>query len=401
MLIQPDQQQIQEWLERGVTNYLEAEHLKQSLMSGRQLRVKFGIDPTSDKIHLGRAVPFWKLKQLQDWGHQIILIIGDFTARIGDASDKDSERPMLTKEQVEYNLTNYIEQISKILDISKVEIRYNSEWLSNLSFDTLTEIANIFSVNEMLDRDNFSQRHQNHTRISLREFLYPLIQGYDSVVVKSDLELGGNDQYFNLIAGRKVQKYYNQEPQDIVTFELLLGIDGRKMSSSWGNGIYITDTPNEMFTKVMAVKDEFIMDYFRLATDISSSQIEEYKQRLDSGANPRDIKIDLAISIVGRYYYGLEEANKAKEYFEQLFTKQEIPTDVPTISAEKIEDRRLFAVLAQVFAMSNSEAKRAIQDGGVKVNQEILEDAFYELDFTQNQEYILQKGKKNIIKIIP
>jgi tyrosyl-tRNA synthetase len=198
-----------------------------------------------------------------------------------------------------------------------------------------------------------------------------------------------------------VQKYYNQEPQDIVTFELLLGIDGRKMSSSWGNGIYITDTPNEMFTKVMAVKDEFIMDYFRLATDISSSQIEEYKQRLDSGANPRDIKIDLAISIVGRYYYGLEEANKAKEYFEQLFTKQEIPTDVPTISAEKIEDRRLFAVLAQVFAMSNSEAKRAIQDGGVKVNQEILEDAFYELDFTQNQEYILQKGKKNIIKIIP
>jgi tyrosyl-tRNA synthetase len=400
MSIQPDQQQIQEWLERGVTNYLEAEHLEQSLMSGRQLRVKFGIDPTSDKIHLGRAVPFWKLKQLQDWGHQIVLIIGDFTARIGDASDKDSERPMLTKEQVENNLTNYIEQISKILDISKVEIRYNSEWLSNLSFDTLTEIANIFSVNEMLDRDNFSQRHQNHTRISLREFLYPLIQGYDSVVVKSDLELGGNDQYFNLIAGRKIQKYYNQEPQDIVTFELLLGIDGRKMSSSWGNGIYITDTPNEMFTKVMAVKDEFIIDYFRLATDISILQIEQYKQRLANGDNPRDIKLDLAKSIVGRYY-GLEEANKAKEYFEQLFTKQEIPTDVPTISAEKIEDRRLFAVLAQVFAMSNSEAKRAIQDGGVKLNQEVIADVFYELDFGNNQEYILQKGKKNIIKIIP
>jgi tyrosyl-tRNA synthetase len=400
MSIQPDQQQIQEWLERGVTNYLEAEHLEQSLMSGRQLRVKFGIDPTSDKIHLGRAVPFWKLKQLQDWGHQIVLIIGDFTARIGDASDKDSERPMLTKEQVENNLTNYIEQISKILDISKVEIRYNSEWLSNLSFDTLTEIANIFSVNEMLDRDNFSQRHQNHTRISLREFLYPLIQGYDSVVVKSDLELGGNDQYFNLIAGRKVQKYYNQEPQDIVTFELLLGIDGRKMSSSWGNGIYITDTPNEMFTKVMAVKDEFIIDYFRLATDISILQIEQYKQRLANGDNPRDIKLDLAKSIVGRYY-GLEETNKAQEYFEQLFTKQEIPTDILTISAEKIEDRRLFAVLAQVFAMSNSEAKRAIQDGGVKVNQEVIADVFYELDFGNNQEYILQKGKKNIIKIIP
>ena len=398
MSIQVDQQKIQEWLTRGVTNYLESEHLEQALLSGRQLRVKFGIDPTSDKIHLGRAVPFWKLRQLQDWGHQIVLIIGDFTARIGDASDKDSERPMLTKEQVEYNLTNYIEQISKILDITKVEIRYNSEWLSNLSFDTLTEIADIFSVNEMLDRDNFKQRHQSHTRISLREFLYPLIQGYDSVIVKSDLELGGNDQYFNLIAGRKVQKYYNQNPQDIVTFELLLGIDGRKMSSSWGNGIYITDSANEMFVKVMAIKDDFILDYFRLATDILANEVEDYKQRLEAGENPRDIKIDLALAIVARYY-GVEEANKARDYFEQLFSKQEIPADVPTIQAGELEDKRLFAVLAQVFEMSNSEAKRAIQDGGVKVNQQIVTDIFCELDFIKNSECVIQKGKKNIIKI--
>lgn len=399
MSVKVDQQQIKEWLTRGVTNYLEAEHLEQQLSSGKQLRVKFGIDPTSDKIHLGRAVPFWKLKQLQDWGHQIVLIIGDFTARIGDASDKDSERPMLSKEQVEHNLTNYIEQISKILDISKVEIRYNSEWLNNLSFDTVTEIANIFSVNEMLDRDNFSQRHQNHTRISLREFLYPLIQGYDSVIVKSDLELGGNDQYFNLIAGRKVQKYYNQAPQDIVTFELLLGIDGRKMSSSWGNGIYITDTSNEMFTKVMAIKDEFILDYFRLATNISYSDIEQYENQLKKGDNPRDIKIKLAMAIVS-LYYGLDEANKAKLYFEQLFSKQEIPEDIPTISASEIDNYRLSAILSQVFLISNSEAKRAIQDGGVKVNNEILTDVFYELDFNIKSEYIIQKGKKHIVKII-
>lgn len=399
MEIKLKQQQVQEWLTRGVTNYLESDHLEKTLMSGRQLRVKFGIDPTSDKIHLGRAVPFWKLRQMQDWGHQIVLIIGDFTARIGDASDKDSERPMLSQEQVQHNLTNYIEQIAKILDIEKVEIRYNSEWLSTLSFDILAEIANIFSVNEMLDRDNFSQRHKNHTRISLREFLYPLIQGYDSVIVKSDLELGGNDQYFNLIAGRKVQKYYNQEPQDIVTLELLLGIDGRKMSSSWGNGIYITDTSNEMFTKVMSIKDEFIIDYFRLATDISLEQIKQYQQRLKEGDNPRNIKIDLAISIVNRYY-GIEEANSARDYFEQLFTKHEIPVDISTIQSKSIDDVRLFAVVAQVFTLSNSEAKRAIQDGGVKVNQQIQMDPFYELDFIQNQEYILQKGKKNIIKII-
>jgi tyrosyl-tRNA synthetase len=398
MSIQSDQQKIQEWLTRGVTNYLESEHLEQALLLGRQLRVKFGIDPTSDKIHLGRAVPFWKLRQLQDWGHQIVLIIGDFTARIGDASDKDSERPMLTKEQVEYNLTNYIEQISKILNITKVEIRYNSEWLSNLSFDTLTEIADIFSVNEMLDRDNFKQRHQSHTRISLREFLYPLIQGYDSVIVKSDLELGGNDQYFNLIAGRKVQKHYNQNPQDIVTFELLLGIDGRKMSSSWGNGIFITDTPNEMFTSIMAIKDELIIDYFRLTTDIPNVTIENYQKQLESGVNPKDIKLVLASSIVKRYH-SEEESQKAQQYFEQLFSKQEIPADVPTIQAGELEDKRLFAVLAQVFEMSNSEAKRAIQDGGVKVNQQIVTDTFCELDFIKNAEYVIQKGKKHIIKI--
>lgn len=399
MAIITDENKIQEWLTRGVTNYIDQEHLKAQLVSGKQLRIKFGIDPTGDKIHLGRAVPFWKLKQLQDWGHHIILIIGDFTARIGDASDKDSERPMLTKEAIADNLKGYLDQIGKILDISKVEIRYNSEWLEKLSFDTLSEIANIFSVNEMLDRDNFSERHKNHTRISLREFLYPLIQGYDSVIVKSDLEVGGNDQYFNLISGRKVQKYYNQEPQDIVTFELLLGIDGRKMSTSWGNGIFITDTPNQMFTSIMAIKDELIIDYFRLSSNISKGDIENYQKQLESGANPRDIKLVLASSIVRRYY-NEEETQKAQQYFEQLFSKQEIPENIETLSIAEIQDKRLFAVIAQVFDVSNSEAKRSIQEGGVKVNQEIIQDVFFELNQSHNQEYIIQKGKKYIIKII-
>ena len=399
MAIITDESKVQEWLTRGVTNYIDKEHLKAQLVSGKQLRVKFGIDPTGDKIHLGRAVPFWKLRQLQDWGHHITLIIGDFTARIGDASDKDSERPMLTKEEINNNLKGYLDQIGKILDISKVEIRYNSEWLESLSFDTLSEIANIFSVNEMLDRDNFSERHKNHTRISLREFLYPLIQGYDSVMVKSDLEIGGNDQYFNLISGRKVQKYYNQESQDIVTFELLLGIDGRKMSTSWGNGIFITDTPSQMFTSIMAIKDELIIDYFRLATNISKGDIENYQKQLESGANPRDIKLILSSAIVKRYY-NEDEAGKAQQYFEQLFSKQEIPDTIETISIGEIEDKRLFAVMAKVFDLSNSEAKRAIQEGGVKVNQEIVQDVFFELNQPHTQEYIIQKGKKHIIKIV-
>lgn len=398
MAIITDESKVQEWLTRGVTNYIDKEHLKEQLGSGRQLRVKFGIDPTGDKIHLGRAVPFWKLRQLQDWGHHITLIIGDFTARIGDASDKDSERPMLTKEEINNNLKGYLDQIGKILDISKVEIRYNSEWLESLSFDTLSEIANIFSVNEMLDRDNFSERHKSHTRISLREFLYPLIQGYDSVMVKSDLEIGGNDQYFNLISGRKVQKYYNQESQDIVTFELLLGIDGRKMSTSWGNGIFITDTPNEMFTSIMAIKDKLIIDYFRLTTDIPNADIENYHKQLESGVNPRDIKLVLASAIVKRYY-NEDEAGKARQYFEQLFSKQEIPDTIETISIGEIEDKRLFAVMAKAFDLSNSEAKRAIQEGGVKVNQEIIQDIFFELNQNNVSEYIIQKGKKYIIKI--
>lgn len=399
MVIIIDESKIQEWLTRGVTNYIDQEHLKAQLLSGKQLRVKIGIDPTGDKIHLGRASTFWKLRQLQDWGHHIILIIGDFTARIGDASDKDSERPMLTKEEINNNLKGYLDQIGKILDISKVEIRYNSEWLESLSFDTLSEIANIFSVNDMLDRDNFSERHKNHTRISLREFLYPLIQGYDSVIVKSDLEVGGNDQYFNLISGRKVQKYYNQEPQDIVTFELLLGIDGRKMSTSWGNGIFITDTPNTMFTSIMAIKDELIIDYFRLSSNISNTDIENYQKQLESGVNPRDIKLILASAIVRRYY-DEDETQKAQQYFEQLFSKQEIPENIETISIVVIQDKRLFAVIAEVFDLSNSEAKRAIQEGGVKVNQEIIQDVFFELNQSQNKEYIIQKGKKYIIRII-
>lgn len=397
MSVHVDIQEIEEWLRRGVTNYVEKDSFIEKLRSGKPLRIKFGIDPTGDKIHLGRAVPFWKLRQLQDWGHHIILIIGDFTARIGDASDKDSERPMLTKEAVNHNLATYLDQIGCILDMDKVEIRYNSEWLESLTFDTLSEIANIFSVNEMLDRDNFSQRHQNHTKISLREFLYPLIQGYDSVIVKSDIEIGGNDQYFNLMAGRKVQKYYQQVQQDIITFELLLGIDGRKMSTSWGNGIFITDTPKDMFTKIMQIRDDLIISYYTLATNTDTLSIQEYEEQLKQGMNPRDMKLDLAYTIVERYH-GKDEAQSAQEYFEQLFSKQEIPTTIDTIAQSNLEDTKLMSVISQVFAISKSEAKRAIQEGGVKVNQEIIIDPFFECD--SENEYIIQKGKKHIIKII-
>ena len=387
-----------DFLSRGVSYVLEPELLKQRLLD-QVLRVKFGIDPTGSRIHLGRAVPFWKLRQLQDLGHQIVLIMGDFTARIGDASDKDSQRPMLSKQVIQQNLQGYLEQIGRILDMSKTEIRYNSEWLDNLSFEVLSEIADIFSVNEMLDRDNFQQRQQQHIRISLREFLYPLIQGYDSVMVESDLEIGGNDQYFNLMAGRKVQKHFQQPAQQIVTFELLLGMDGRKMSTSWGNGIYITDSPQEMFIKVMKIQDELIESYFRLATDLEQSQIQSQLEALSQGQNPKQVKLSLARCIVSRYYTQ-EEADKAALYFNQLFSQQLIPQDIPVVKLDKAQDKRLFAIVAKLFKLSNSQAKRAIQEGGIKVDQVIRQDVFWDLANCTEPEMVIQKGKNQVIKVI-
>src|SRR3989338_10124611 len=286
MSLNTDVNKIEELLTRGVEDVFIKEDLKKKLSSGKQLRVKLGIDPTSPYIHLGRAITLRKLKAFQNLGHQVVLIIGDFTAKIGDPSDKLEKRPMLTDEQIKSNLKNYLEQIALILDMKNVEIRYNSEWLKGMSIPEIGQLLECFTVQQMTKRRNFKKRLDAGEDVFVVEFMYPALQGYDSVAVKSDIEIGGFDQLFNLKAGRTVQKKYGQKEQDIMVLSMLEGTDGRKMSSSWGNIISIIDSANTMYTKIMEVKDDLIIKYFTLCTGVTMLEIENFKKELDSGSNP-------------------------------------------------------------------------------------------------------------------
>lgn len=373
-------------LERGVEEIIDREHLEKRLNGGEKLRIKLGIDPTSPNIHLGRSIPLLKLRDFQEAGHQIVLIIGDFTGVIGDTSDKDSERPMLQDETIKKNLETYIEQAGKIIDISKTEIRYNSEWLNPLNYGEIGRHADVFSLSDFISRENIKKRLDAGKRVSLRELLYPLMQGYDSVAVKADVELGGTDQKFNLLAGRDLQREYKQEPQDIMTGPLIEGLDGRKMSSSWGNTVNLMDTPNEMFGKLMSLKDEFIIKYFTLLTRVSLEKIGEYEKTLQSGANPKDVKLELAKTIVSMYH-NVEEADKAADYWISTFSKKEIPTEIEECTPT---DYNIILTLVESGAVtSKGEARRVMEENGVKVNGQVVT----EVSHTLVSGDVLQKGK--------
>ena len=279
MQIETNYKKVEEVLTRGVEKVINLNHLRKRLLSGRKLRIKHGIDPTGPKIHIGRATQLWKLKDFQELGHKIILIIGDFTAQIGDASDKQAMRRPLTAKEVKENMKNYIKQIAKILDIKKVEFHYNSEWLNKLTIKKLLNLAMNFTAQQTIQRRNFKERWERGKPIGLHELAYPLLQGYDSVAVKADVELGGFDQLFNLKIGRDVQKIFGQESQDIMTLKMLFGPDGRKMSTSWGNVINIVDGPDEQFGKIMSMKDELILDYFELCTRIPLEEIKKLDRK--------------------------------------------------------------------------------------------------------------------------
>ena len=317
---------IADLLTKGVSRIIDREHLLARLTSGEKLRIKFGIDPTAPIIHIGHSVPMLKLRAFQELGHHVILLIGDATAQVGDTSDKDSERPMLQREETTRNAERYVEQFSRIIDTSRLEIYYNSTGLDRLNFCDVGELAKHFSVAEMLDRDAFSKRFKSGVRISLQEFLYPLMQGYDSVALRSDVELGGNDQYFNLLAGRTLQGAFGQEKQDIMMFNLIEGTDGRKMSKTYKNFIAITEGANEMFVKVMEVKDELILRYFEHCTTLSLAEIVPYAERLAGGENPRSVKLDLARTIV-TLYHGEAAARDARAYFERVLSEGLVPRD--------------------------------------------------------------------------
>ena len=383
----------QELLNRGVQEIIDKTNLENKLKSKKQLRVKLGIDPTSPNLHLGRAIPLLKLRDFQELGHKVIFIVGDFTGLIGDTSDKENERPMLTEKTVKENLKTYIKQVAKIININKAEIYYNSEWLKKLGYLDIGNQANIFSLNEFISRENIKQRLNKGKRISLRELIYPLMQGYDSVKVRADVEIGGTDQRFNLLTGRDIQKLYGQKPQDIITNPLIQGLDGRKMSSSFGNTINLLDSANDMFGKIMSLKDEFIIKYFTLLTRVPLEIINEYETSLKTGANPRDIKIKLGFEIV-QMYHSKEKAKIAKDYFIKTFSKKQVPVNIPKI---KPKEYNLVSILTEAkLVKSKSEARRVIKQKGIKINNKIVENA--EKLVTPNS--VLQKGKIKFIKIL-
>lgn len=389
-----DEKKIDELLSRGVEDVIEKEHLRKALLSGKQLRVKLGFDPTGDKIHLGRAVVLRKLKAFQDLGHKVVFIVGDFTARIGDPSDKLAKRPMLKAEQIKKNLKSYKAQIGKIIDLKKAEFKFNSKWLKKLNFNQIAELAESFTVQQMLARRNFKERYEKGEEISTREFMYPLMQGYDSVKVKADVELGGFDQLFNLQAGREIQKHYGQDSQDILTTSMLEGTDGRKMSTSWGNVINIVDEPKEMYGKLMSIKDELIEKYLWLCTDLDKESIEGI---LEADGNPKNQKSWLAFEVVA-LYHGKETAGKAQAEFGKVFTEGETPSEIETIKIDQSHVTLLDLVMKIEGIKSKSEARRVIGQGGVKVNGNQIMNA--NKPIVLEGEILIQVGKRRFVKFI-
>ncbi len=391
------EQLIEEILSRGVAEVIDRDHLKARLLEGKPLRIKLGIDPTSANIHIGRAVVLLKMRDLQQLGHKIVLIVGDFTGVIGDTSDKESERPMLTTDTIEQNMQTYTEQLGKLIDLEQAEVHYNSTWLGELRYEDIGMQANAFSLAEFISRDNIKKRLSEGKRVSLREVLYPLMQGFDSIAVNADVELGGIDQRFNLLAGRRLQEAHGQKPQDILMTNLVLGTDGRKMSSSWGNTINLMDTPNEMFGKVMSVPDNLITDYFVHCTRVSITDIAKMAEEMVTGGNPRDAKVRLAKEIV-QLYHGEVEAVQAEQYFIETFSKGHVPDEVRTVNV--VSGTKLIDMIAEAgLAESKSDARRKAEQGGVSIDGEKLsEDTVLTKELHDGK--VVKVGKKDFVKVV-
>lgn len=390
---------IEEELEILTSNVVEIipengllEKLKKAREENRPLRVKLGADPSAPDLHLGHAVVLRKLKQFQDLGHQVVFIIGDFTARIGDPSGRSETRKPLTPEQVKKNALTYQEQVGKILDVSRAEIRYQEEWFGKMKLEDVLVLTSKYTLARMLERDDFALRFKEQRPIFLHEIMYPLLQAYDSVAIKADIELGGTDQKFNLIVGREIQKEYGLEPQVAMLMPILEGLDGKqKMSKSLGNYIGLTEPPNQMYGKVMSIPDSLIIRYFELATEVSKEEIKKIEQDMKNGIlNPRDAKARLAREIV-KIYHGEESSIKAEEEFNKIFKYKELPDEVPEVT---INDSKIWIVklLTQIgAAKSNSEAKRLISQGAVEIDGKKIEDT--NLDVIIDKPFILRVGK--------
>ena len=375
--------------------------LERSFSTGEPLRIKLGCDPSSPDLHIGHAVVLRKLRIFQELGHQAILVIGDFTAMIGDPSGRKKTRPPLTFEQTRKNAETYVKQAGKILDTRKLKIVFNSEWLGKMTFADVIKLASKYTVARMLERDDFELRYKEGVPIYIHEFLYPLAQAYDSVALRADVELGGTDQKFNLLLGREIQQSYGIEPQVIITHPLLVGTDGKmKMSKSYGNYIALEDPPDEMFGKTMSIPDELIMDYFRLATELGADELSEIERKLsDPSVNPMELKKRLAWEIV-RIYHGPEAADRAKENFEKVFSKRELPEEMPEFIANKGERIKLVDLLYKHgLVPSKSEARRLIRQNAVKVENATINDINAEI--VVEKELVIKVGKRRFLKVLP
>lgn len=390
--INTDPQKIEEILSRGVSKIITKNSLQKKLKAGRQLRIKHGIDPTAKDLHLGHAVVYNKLRQLQNMGHKIIFLVGDFTARFGDPTEKtEGGRKMRSKLEVKKLAKNYLSQAGNVLDIKKTEVRYNSEWYDKMKAEDLLRLMSRFTTAQMMQRDMFEKRSQKGLEIGLHEPVYPVLQGYDSVMLKSDLTVIGSDQEFNELQGRRAQEMFGQPPQDLLIMPLLIGTDGkRKMSQSLGNYIGIAEKPDLMYGKVMSIPDELIEDYSVLLTDLSPKEIEKNKK----SANPRDAKMNLAFEIVKKYH-NLKSAQKAQDNFVKLFQKRQISTDIAKIKAKRGDKLVDILVNNQVIS-SKSEFRRLLQAGAIDVDGACLRDKGYKV----KGRAVVKIGKKKFVKIV-
>jgi len=384
----------EEILNKGVEKVIKRQELSKKLKSKKKLRVKHGVDPTTKDLHLGHSVIYLKLKELQALGHKIIFLIGDFTGRFGDPSEKLETRTLRPKKEVRSLARNYLRQVGKILDLKKTEIRYNSEWYDKMKADELLMLMSRFTAARMLERDMFQKRMKKSLDIGLHEPVYPVLQAYDSVMLKSDLTVCGIDQLFNELQARDLQEKFGQRPQDIIATKILIGTDGkRKMSQSFGNYIGIEEKPEEQYGKVMSIPDELIFDYFELTTKISLRELSFLKK---SRSNPRDLKAKLAREIVAMYH-NKTAAEKAEREFERVFKKKELPTDIPEIKIKKAKFNILDLLVRTKLVSSKSEAKRLILQGGVKIDGEKQKDWKKIVEIKKGR--IVQVGKRKFVKI--
>ena len=388
-----------ELLIRGAEEIIPEESFLEQIKSKKTLRVKAGFDPTSPDLHLGHTVLLNKMKIFQDLGHEVIFLIGDFTGLVGDPSGVNETRPVLSQEQLSKNANTYKEQVFKILDKSKTEVRFNSEWMDDVHPSEFIKMLSSYTVARMLERDDFSKRYKSQLPISIHEFLYPILQGFDSVKLDADIELGGTDQKFNLLLGREVQKHYGVKQQSILTVPLLEGLDGvKKMSKSLDNYIALEDSPDDMFGKIMSITDELMWRYFSLLSFKNSDEIAEYKNDIEKGTNPRDIKFLLAEEIVERFHEG--KGKKSKDNFINRFQKGNISQEIGEISIVIDSDEELLTRILKEsrFVKSTSDALRMIKQGAVKVNDEKVSDSKFSL--SRGTSSLVQVGKKKVAKII-